>query len=96
MAKLNWPDQGSAALLGSRIDRVDGLEKATGTAKYTYDIAPEKLLLARALGSPHAHATIKSIDLKAAAKVPGVVSVEAMKEIDDEIRYLINAISATT
>ena len=34
MPEYNWPAQGKAALLGKRVDRTDGVEKASGTAKY--------------------------------------------------------------
>jgi xanthine dehydrogenase YagR molybdenum-binding subunit len=87
MAQINWPEKGKAALLGTRQDRVDGLEKASGTAKYAYDIVPDNMLIARALGCPHAHARIKAIDLTAAKKVPGVVTVQAMKQPGNEIQW---------
>ena len=50
MAAITWPKQGTAALIGTRQDRIDGVEKASGAAKYTYDIAPDKTLIARLLG----------------------------------------------
>lgn len=87
MAEYNWPAQGKAALLGKHVDRVDGVQKASGTAKYSYDINPPKMLLARALGSPHAHATIKSIDVTAAIAVPGVVNVHLLKAVGNELRW---------
>ena len=51
-AKYNWPKRGTASLIGKQQDRVDGLAKATGAAKYSYDINPPNVLLARALGCP--------------------------------------------
>jgi len=87
MATYEWPKQGTASLLGKEIDRIDGMEKATGAAKYAYDITPPKTLHARMLGCPHAHAKITSIDLSAAEKVKGVVAVKAMKEVGNEIRW---------
>ncbi|HEY2839228.1 MAG TPA: xanthine dehydrogenase family protein molybdopterin-binding subunit [Pirellulales bacterium] len=86
-AKYNWPKRGTTSLIGKQQDRVDGLAKATGAAKYSYDINPPNVLLARALGCPHAHCNIKSIDLSAAAKIPGVIKVAAMKKPGDEIRW---------
>ena len=50
-------------MLGNEHDKIDGIEKCTGTAKYTYDINPPGKLIARALGCPHAHCKIKSIDV---------------------------------
>ena len=34
MAAINWPKQGTASLLGTRQDRIDGVDKASGAAKY--------------------------------------------------------------
>lgn len=70
-----WPPREETKLLGKRISRLDGMAKATGTAKYTYDINLDKQLIARALSCPHAHCRVKSIDTSAAEKVPGVVAV---------------------
>jgi xanthine dehydrogenase YagR molybdenum-binding subunit len=83
MADYSWPARGTAALLGTSPDRLDGLPKTTGAAKYTYDTRYDKMLIARALGCPLAHCKIKSIDLSAAKKVKGVVYVAAMKEFKD-------------
>lgn len=86
-AKYSWPKQGTAAIIGTQQDRVDGMAKATGAAKYSYDINPPNVLLARALGCPHAHCSVKSIDVSAAEKVPGVVKAVAMKKPGNEIRW---------
>ncbi len=87
MAEVFWPAQGSAALLGGEHNRVDGLAKSTGVAKYAYDIAPGNMLIARALSCPHAHATIKAMDFGAARNVAGVVAVEPLKQEGDEVRW---------
>jgi xanthine dehydrogenase YagR molybdenum-binding subunit len=87
MAKIDWPAQGKAALLGTRQDRIDGLDKASGVAKYAYDIVPDNMLLARALGASQAHAKIKSIDVSAAQKVPGVVKVVPLKDAGNEVHW---------
>ena len=87
MAKLDWPEQGKASLLGKRHDRIDGVAKASGAAKYAYDILEDNMVLARVLGCPHAHCRVKSIDVKPALKVPGVVAAEALKKPGDEIQW---------
>lgn len=87
MAEYTWPKQGEAAILGHDQDRIDGLAKATGAAKYTYDINVDKMLVARMLGCPHAHCKITAIDTSAAEKVRGVVAVKTMKKVDDEIMW---------
>jgi xanthine dehydrogenase YagR molybdenum-binding subunit len=67
-------------LMGKSTRRLDGPEKSQGKAKYTYDIVRPGMLYGRLLGSPHAHARIKSIDLSAAEKLPGVKAVLALKD----------------
>ena len=61
--------------VGARTPLVDGVEKVTGKAKYTADIAAPGALVGRILRSPHAHARILSIDTAAA---------EALEEAADE------------
>ncbi len=72
MAKVDWPTADQRTLLGKRVDRADGPVKATGAAKYSYDINRPGMLWAKVLGSPHAHAEVVSIDTSAAEKMPGV------------------------
>lgn len=73
--QYSWPAADATKLLGKRVTRIDGLEKATGAAKYTYDINLPKQLIAKALGCPHAHCKIVSVDTSAAEKTEGVVHV---------------------
>jgi xanthine dehydrogenase molybdenum-binding subunit len=58
--------------VGKRPVRHDGIEKVTGKARYSADISLPGLLHGKVLRSPHAHATIKSIDLSKALALPGV------------------------
>lgn len=53
----------------------DGLEKVTGRARYTGDVALPGMLYARPVLSPYAHAAILSIDTAEARAMPGVVAV---------------------
>jgi CO/xanthine dehydrogenase Mo-binding subunit len=62
-------------LIGKSIPRIDGFEKATGSATYTDDMSMPGMLHARLLLSPHAHARILSIDVGRAAALPGVKAV---------------------
>ena len=66
--------------MGTSVKRLDGPEKVSGRAKYAYDIVRPGMLYARLLGSPHAHARIKAIDLSAAQALPGVKAVLALKD----------------
>ncbi|RAU21186.1 4-hydroxybenzoyl-CoA reductase subunit alpha [Paramagnetospirillum kuznetsovii] len=61
--------------VGARTPLVDGVEKVTGKAKYTADIAAVGALVGRILRSPVAHARIVSIDTSAAEALDGVVCV---------------------
>jgi xanthine dehydrogenase YagR molybdenum-binding subunit len=76
----SWPPVAERVHLGKSIRRLDGPDKVTGRAKYTYDMIRPGMLYARLLGSPHAHARIKSIDLSPAEKMPGVKAVLALKD----------------
>ncbi|MCG3188133.1 MAG: 4-hydroxybenzoyl-CoA reductase subunit alpha [Burkholderiaceae bacterium] len=61
--------------VGVRTPLIDGIDKVTGRAKYTADIAAPNALVGRILRSPHAHALIVSIDTRAAWALPGVHAV---------------------
>jgi len=54
---------------------VDGKGLMMGRHAYTDDLAPENCLIVKVLRSPHAFARIKSIDVSAAEKYPGVACV---------------------
>jgi xanthine dehydrogenase molybdenum-binding subunit len=62
-------------IVGKRLPRVDGIEKATGAAKYTADIRLPGMLHAKMVRSPHAHARIVSMDTSRAAALPGVKAI---------------------
>jgi len=62
-------------VVGTRPIRPDGLEKVTGRALYGADINLDGLVHGVVLRSPHVHARIKSIDITAAEKAPGVLAV---------------------
>src|SRR3712207_3472930 len=93
-----WPKVGEGRLLGKPIRRIDGPEKVTGRAKYTYDVNLPGLLHARVLRSPHAHARIASaadVDLSAAKRIPGVKAViNLVEEGGKTLRYQGDEIAA--
>ncbi len=92
--KYFWPKQGTTAVLGKEVDRIDGLAKATGAAKYTYDVNLPEMLIARALGCPHGHAKVTSIDTAPAESKPGVHKVYALKKPGDEIMWQGDLVAA--
>src|SRR5437763_11466457 len=60
--------------IGARFPKQDGVAKADGSGIYADDIALPRMLHAKILRSPHAHARIRGIDLSAAEALPGVVA----------------------
>ena len=60
---------------GRRMALVDGIEKVTGSARYTADLHAPGALVGRIYRSPYAHAEILSIDISEALKLPGVVAI---------------------
>jgi xanthine dehydrogenase YagR molybdenum-binding subunit len=87
MAEYSWPAKDKATAIGKRVKRLDGMPKATGAAKYTYDVNLKNQLIAKGLGCPHAHCKIKSIDVAPAQKVVGVVHAEPLRKSGDEIGF---------
>jgi aerobic carbon-monoxide dehydrogenase large subunit len=61
--------------IGAPVRRKEDHRFITGNGKYTDDINRPGQTYAVFVRSPHAHATIKRIDTKAAAKMPGVVGI---------------------
>lgn len=78
MATYNWPAKDQATSIGKSPNRLDGIAKSSGVAKYTYDINLKNQLIAKGYGCPHAHCKVKSLDIEEAKKVPGVVHVELL------------------
>ncbi|MCI4363640.1 MAG: xanthine dehydrogenase family protein molybdopterin-binding subunit [Thermoplasmata archaeon] len=62
-------------LLGTRIPYIEGPLKVSGRAEYTDDLTRPNLLVGRLLRSPWPHARLRSIDVSAARKMPGVAAV---------------------
>jgi 4-hydroxybenzoyl-CoA reductase subunit alpha len=73
--------QSDLRLIGSNMRKVEGLDKATGRAVYTDDLAFPGMLHGKILRSPHAHATIVSIDVSRAEALDGVHAVITGKDM---------------
>lgn len=69
------PSSGAPTHVGRAYPRVEGAEKVTGRARYSYDIRLPGQLYARVLRSPHPHARVLHIDTSRAAALPGVRAV---------------------
>jgi CO/xanthine dehydrogenase Mo-binding subunit len=62
-------------VVGKDVPRTDAVPKVTGTAQYVADLHFPGMLHAAVLRSPHPHARIVSLDVSAAAAMPGVKAV---------------------
>ena len=63
------------ALVGTNVTMVGGLAKVTGAVNYAPDLVLPRMLYAKALRSPYAHANLLRVDASKAEKLPGVVAV---------------------
>jgi 4-hydroxybenzoyl-CoA reductase alpha subunit len=68
------------SVIGKRVPNVDGPEKVTGAAKYTFDMTMPNMLYGKILRSPHPHAKILNIDTSKAEKLIGVKAVLTAKD----------------
>jgi CO/xanthine dehydrogenase Mo-binding subunit len=59
----------------SPVTALDGPEKVTGAARYTFDVTLPGMVHAKVLRSPHPHARIVAIDASRAEALAGVVAV---------------------
>src|SRR5581483_677822 len=85
--KYGWPAAEQRSLIGKRLSRVDGPDKVSGHAKYTYDVHRTGMLYGKVVRSPYAHAKVVSVDTSAAEKMPGVVAVHVIQEPGKEIQW---------
>ena len=78
------------ALVGTAVKRKEDFRFITGQGRYTDDLAKAGQSYAVFVRSPHAHAAIKSIDIKPALAIPGVLAVLTGDELAaDGVKGLI-------
>ncbi len=94
MPEYSWPPKEQRKLIGKRISRLDGPEKAAGRAKYGSDISRPGLLYGIILTCPHAHARIVSLDMTEAQKVKGVAAVEVISGPGTECQWAGTEVAA--
>jgi CO/xanthine dehydrogenase Mo-binding subunit len=80
--------------LGKGRKLLEGMEKITGRAQYAGDLTLPGMLHARLVLSPYAHARIVSIDIEAAADMPGVVAVLTADDLPTRERAINSRHSA--
>lgn len=69
------------SVIGKRLPRADAVERAKGEAKFTADVQLPRMLHAKFLRSPHAHAKITRIDTSKAETLPGVKCILTHKNV---------------
>ncbi|HET6310140.1 MAG TPA: molybdopterin cofactor-binding domain-containing protein [Candidatus Nitrosotalea sp.] len=67
-------------MIGAKIHRREDPRLVSGEGRYTDDFTRPGMVYMSVVRSPHAHALIKSIDITAAAKAPGVVAIYTHKD----------------
>ena len=58
--------------VGKKVTRVDAYDKVLGRTKYTDDLCDKGAYVARVLHAAIANGRVKSFDLSAAERIPGV------------------------
>ncbi len=67
--------------VGRSLPRLDGQEKLTGRVLFAADYDLRRLVHARLVLSPHAHARIRQISVDAARRLPGIVAVLTAEDL---------------
>ncbi|HVH30478.1 MAG TPA: xanthine dehydrogenase family protein molybdopterin-binding subunit, partial [bacterium] len=78
-------------VVGKATKRVEGMEKVTGTARYTEDLSLPGMLSARLVLSPHPHARVVRIPAAGAIQVPGVVAVLTASDLPAGVTHKVMA-----
>jgi xanthine dehydrogenase YagR molybdenum-binding subunit len=87
---MPWPT--TRRVIGRKHQRLDGPDKSTGRAKYSFDINRPGMLHARILRCPHARARVRSVNTQAAQQLPGFRALWRIPEAaDNNILYFAGA-----
>ncbi len=89
-----WDPSQKLSVVGSRVGRLDGAAKTSGTARYGIDVRLPGMLYGKILRSPHAAAVVKSIDLSAARRMPGVRAAIEIAKPGDTVRFAGGEVAA--
>jgi CO/xanthine dehydrogenase Mo-binding subunit len=91
-----WPE-GTLNIVGQKVPRVDGAQRARGQALYTADVQLPGMLHTAVLRSPYAKARAARIDLSRARSAPGVRAVigpDDLEQLTNEPGYVGHAVAA--
>ena len=69
------------SVVGKRLPRVDALNKVTGSAVFSGDVTLPRMLHGKVLRSPHAHASIRRLDVSKARALEGVMAVITASDV---------------
>ncbi len=78
----DWGNNDELKVVGKPVSRIDGYDKVSGEAVYTFDVNLPGMTHAKILGSPFPNAKIKSIKTKKAEMLPGVFAVITSENCD--------------
>ncbi len=81
----SWPEKHT--YIGAHTRRIDGPAKVSGTARYTSDVQPSGWLYGMILRSKWPKATITSINLEKARKLPGIKAAILVRDCPRTVRY---------
>ncbi|MGZ6390830.1 MAG: xanthine dehydrogenase family protein molybdopterin-binding subunit [Ktedonobacterales bacterium] len=70
-----WGPEADLHVVGKATARVDGGERVTGAAAYSYDMQLPGMLTAAGLRSPHPHARVRRVETSRAEAMPGVRAI---------------------
>ena len=80
---VEWKDNSQLKIVGKPVPRIDGYDKVSGSAIYTFDKEFPRMLFAKTLRSPHPHAKIKKINLDKAKALAGVADIIYYKNVSE-------------
>ncbi len=82
-----WGADAELRVVGTDVPRLEASQKTTGAARYTYDVNRPNMALCRLLRSPHAHATVRSVDTSRAERLRGVLGVNVLVPAGGRITF---------
>lgn len=91
-----WDANSRHKTVGTDVSRLDGVAKATGRAKYAYDVTFPDLQQAMILRAPIAKGRLTALDLDEARGMPGISAVVQLKDVGAKVRFVGDAIAAVS
>lgn len=87
----NWEADEELGIVGYPASRVDGADRVSGEARYTYDVRLPGMAYTALVTCPHPHARLVRIDSELASKMPGVLGVLTRLEAGGQVKGGIRA-----